>query len=265
MPNNIILRLKSKGVVGVLSAIYHRVIPRRAECVRLCKKLLSNKSGLEIGGPSSVFNKKNLLQVYPIVNQLDNCNFAGTTTWEGTIVEGMTFQFNKNHSPGIQYLSEATDLYKIPSAKYDFILSSHVIEHIANPLQALSEWIRVLKDDGILLLLIPHKDGTFDHRRPATTISHLIEDLDHGTKEDDLTHLPEILKLHDLDKDPEAGTLEDFRKRSENNFQNRCLHHHVFDTELVVQMLNHKNLQVLAVETILPHIIVIAKKDINSA
>jgi hypothetical protein len=99
MSNNIISRLKSKGVGGVLSAVYHRIIPRRPECFHLCKELLSNKSGLEIGGLSSVFNQRGLLPVYPIIGQLDNCNFAGTTTWEGTIVEGMTFQFDKNYSP----------------------------------------------------------------------------------------------------------------------------------------------------------------------
>ena len=103
MPNNIISRLKSKGFGGIISAIYHRIFPRRAACSCLCKELLSNKSGLEIGGPSSVFNQKGLLPVYPIVDNLDNCNFAGTTTWEGTIVEGMTFKFDKNHSPGMQY------------------------------------------------------------------------------------------------------------------------------------------------------------------
>ena len=85
----------------------------------------------------------------------------------------------------------------------------------------------MLKDDGILLILIPHKAGTFDHKRPVTTISHLVED---------------------------------FKIRSENNFQNRCLHHHVFDTDLVVQIIKHKKLQMLAVETILAHIIVIARK-----
>lgn len=49
MSKSIIPRLKSKGIRGVIFAIYHRVIPRRAACSPLCEKLLSNKTGFEIG------------------------------------------------------------------------------------------------------------------------------------------------------------------------------------------------------------------------
>ena len=31
---------------------------------------------------------------------------------------------------------------------YDVLLSSHTLEHIANPLRALSEWKRIVGDDG---------------------------------------------------------------------------------------------------------------------
>ena len=47
-------------------------------------------------------------------------------------------------------------------------------------------------------LVVPHKDKTFDHNRPVTSLNHLEEDLDNDVDEDDLTHLPEILELHDL-------------------------------------------------------------------
>jgi SAM-dependent methyltransferase len=209
----------------------------------------------------NVFKSNSALPIYSVVNQLDNCNFAAVTTWEGDITEGRNFQFDKNRPLGQQYVGEATDLSKISSDKYDFILSSHMLEHTANPLKALGEWTRVLKSDGILLLLIPHKDGTFDHKRPVTALEHIIEDFESGIKEDDLTHLPEILELHDLSKDPEAGSFESFKERSLKNFENRCLHQHVFDTNLAIQVLHHHRLQILAVETILPcHIILIAKK-----
>ena len=72
---------------------------------------------------------------------------------------------------------------------------SHCIEHIANPLKAISEWKRILKDNGLILLIVPHKDKTFDHNRPITSLSHLIEDMKTDVQEDDSTHLPEILEL----------------------------------------------------------------------
>ena len=112
-----------------------------------------------------------------------------------------------------------------------------------------------------MLLIVPHKDGTFDHKRPVTSIEHLLADFQQGVKEDDLTHLQEILELHDLSRDPGAGTFAAFKARSEQNIQNRCLHHHVFDSTLVVRVADHIGLKVLAVEALLPmHIILVARK-----
>jgi hypothetical protein len=128
-------------------------------------------------------------------------------------------------------------------------------------LQGLNEWIRVLKDAGLLILIVPHKDETFDHRRPVTSMAHLLRDFEARTTERDLTHLEEILKLHDLARDPEAGDHSAFAERSQRNYENRCLHHHVFDTRLAVALVDHARLQILAVEPFLPyHIVVVARK-----
>jgi len=54
--------------------------------------------------------------------------------------------------------------------------------------------------------------------------------------EDDLSSLPEILELHYLEMDKPAGTPEQFKERSLKNFENRCLHHHVFDINLLIQV-----------------------------
>ena len=261
MINKILSIYKALGIIGLLAAIVFRLIAKKARCFPLCRKLVSNGIGLEIGGPSSIFQKKRILPVYPIINSLDNCNFTDCTIWEGAISSGANFQYDKHRPLGQQYISEATNLKQIKSETYDFILSSHVLEHIANPLNALYEWIRVLKAEGVLVLILPHKEGTFDHKRKVTNLSHLIKDYDQETKENDFTHLPEILGLHDLKKDPGVEDAVAFKKRSENNFENRCLHHHVFITSLVVEIVHHLNLQILAVEALLPfHIIAIAKK-----
>ena len=261
MLNKILFTIKSRGIFGFISSIRQYVFPVKATSFNLCEEFISNKTGLEIGGPSTVFKKTGILPVYPIVKHLDNCNFSKVTTWEGSINEGVSFNFDENSPPGKQYLAEATDLSEINSSEYDFILSSHMLEHTANPLKALSEWTRILKDDGFIIILLPHRDGIFDHQRPVTTLNHMIEDFEYETQEDDLTHLPEILMLHDLSLDSTAGTLQSFKERSENNFENRCLHQHVFDTNLAVNLLHHQHLQIHSVEVILPcHIIMIAQK-----
>lgn len=252
--------LKTKGVLELVSEILSKFCPRKINNYEIYFISLSRKKGLEIGGPSRIFRKSNILPVYPIVASIDGCNFSITTTWEGKIKEGMTYGYHKDKK-GYQFICDAIELAAIQSETYDFVLSSHTVEHIANPFRAISEWLRVLRDNGVLLLVFPHKDGTFDHNRPITSLNHLIEDFEKNVKEDDLTHLPEILKLHDLNLDYAAGNFELLRERSMNNYKNRCLHHHVFNTELVIEIFNYFNLQIISVDPVLPyHIIGMGRK-----
>lgn len=256
--------LKIHGIGGLCSAIYRRVFPRRFISYQDCIQFFQDKAGLEVGGPSRIFTHLGLFPVYTNAARIDNCNFGQQTIWEGAIEAGATFHYDKQRVPGTQYIAEATVLNHIATVSYDFVLSSHTLEHIANPLQALTEWIRVLKERGLLVLVVPHKDGTFDHRRPVTSLSHLIQDFEGQVDEGDLTHLEEILKLHDLSMDPEAGDFEAFELRSKKNLENRCLHHHVFDTQLAVEVIHHMGLQILAVETSRPyHILIVAQKPVK--
>jgi len=169
----------SRGIAGVLYAVNSRLsalLARRAKSFQVSQRLFLGKTGIEIGGPSTVFARRGIFPVYPLVAQLDNCNYDKTTVWEGNITQGQTFQFDRSKPLGQQYIIEATAMGCLASGKYDFVISSHVLEHTANPILALSQWLRLLKDQGTLVLILPHKDNTFDHRRPVTTLEHLIDD-----------------------------------------------------------------------------------------
>jgi SAM-dependent methyltransferase len=258
---------RTRGIAGVTRAVVmrlRRLMAGHAESFHAYQQIFAGKTGIEIGGPSQVFTQGGIFPVYPVVGHLDNCNFGNDTVWEGDIKQGQTFQFDRRKPAGRQYILEATAIGCLNSGAYDFVLSSHVLEHVANPILAISEWMRVLADDGTLVLLLPDKKYTFDHRRPVTTMEHLIADFEAGVTEEDLTHLPEILALHDLKRDPEAGDSETFKGRSMRNVENRCLHHHVFDAELAVELVEYSGLEVHAVEEIYPHhILVLAKKNRN--
>jgi SAM-dependent methyltransferase len=247
----------SRGENQALVRAEHAFLP--IEGFETFKAYLSG-DGLEIGGPSPVFSGRSILPVYRVARSLDNCNFASTTVFQGRIGgEGRTFRYAKNRL-GLQFICEATDLSRIATEKYDFIVSSHTIEHIANPLRALLEWKRVLKRGGVLLLVCPNKERTFDHNRAVTRVDHLIEDYERNVDESDLTHLPEILRLHDMSMDPMERNLRDFVARSRNNVRNRTLHHHVFDTDLVVQMVSIAGFKTLFIGTHRFHIIVLCQK-----
>jgi len=68
------------------------------------------------------------------------------------------------------------DNIPLPDESQDFIVSSHVIEHSPNPIKALIEWDRLVKPSGIIFMIVPHKERTFDKERENTPLEHLIED-----------------------------------------------------------------------------------------
>jgi len=208
---------------------------------------LRRKKGVEIGGPSHFFSA--ILPIYSGIKSLDGVNYAKTTKWEGSISEGRTYKwFGRNL--GVQYISECTNLSAIDDASYEFLISSNCLEHTANPLKALHEWLRVTKPGGFLLLVIPKKDNNFDNRRRVTEFSHLMDDFAKDMGEEDTTHLQEVLNLHDLDKDINAGDFATFSKTCLANATNREMHHHVFDVPLVKEIFEFFEIELIQIDTI---------------
>lgn len=63
-------------------------------------------------------------------------------------------------------IKDGANLDMIASKSVDFVINSHVIEHILRPDKALLEWSRVARK--YIFLIIPHKERTFDKDRPET-------------------------------------------------------------------------------------------------
>jgi SAM-dependent methyltransferase len=236
-------------------------IRRKLGFVAEYRSRLRSRHGLEIGGPSAMLASDGGIPIYDVLSSLDNCLYAGSTIWTGEVREGNTFTYESSKEPGTQIICDSTDLHPIEASSYDCVLACHCLEHIANPLRALAEWKRVLNDEGLLLLILPHKDGTFDWRRPITPLDHMVKDYADGVGEEDLTHLPEILELHDLSRDLAAGTKDEFRQRCLANHTNRAMHHHVFDTITALETVSHIGFKILRVDYLQPlHIIILASR-----
>ncbi|MDR3468092.1 MAG: methyltransferase domain-containing protein [Xanthobacteraceae bacterium] len=58
---------------------------------------------------------------------------------------------------------------------FDFILASHVFEHLPNPIRFLQRCQRALKPNGRLILLIPDRRFCFDFLRPVSTAGQMVE------------------------------------------------------------------------------------------
>jgi len=200
--------------------------------------------GLEIGGPSDVFRR--FVPVYKTLHSLDNCVFSSDTIWEGHREDGAAFEFYPGKS-GRNRIIDGVELNGISDGEYDCVLSCHSLEHIANPIKALKNWRRAASN---LLLVLPYCRETFDHRRPVTTLTHMIEDFERNIAEDDMSHVREVMELSDLSRLtlPQGMTLESAKQLADplHNPQNRCVHHHVFDEQNSVQLLTHCGYRVLA-------------------
>ena len=188
------------------------------------------KSGVEIGGPSNTGRI-----VYQHATTIDNVIFSKDTIWSKHTDEYNYYENKK----GKVIINDSVNIHLVENDRYDFCFSSHSLEHIANPLKAIREWLRIVKSGGFIVIVVPEKSQCFDHRRNYSSFTTLLAQYEKEVGEDDLSTLPEILQNHDLAMDPPAGDLGAFTKRSLDNFNNRCLHHYVYSDELLHDICNY--------------------------
>jgi predicted SAM-dependent methyltransferase len=183
------------------------------------------------------------------------------------------FTDNNDATPRPDIISDASQVPK-PDETFDYVLSSHVLEHMQDTIGTLKEWIRVLKKDGILFLLLPHADRMFDKHRSKTTLEHHILDHQNITSEPDHSHDQEIKegwsKLWTTEEEKQKAFAEykaqwgadvwdfDFR------IKNGVIHFHVWTQDEIVKLLTYMGLKILWTTEFVPErndtFIVIAKK-----
>ncbi len=98
----------------------------------------------------------------------------------------------------------------------DYVVTSHVLEHVANPIAALTEWCRVLRPGGIIYLLVPDRRLTWDRFRAPTPVEHLFEDFARGTTAVDATHIDDFARGVDWTTfSPSTPPVEVAKKQAE--------------------------------------------------
>jgi predicted SAM-dependent methyltransferase len=129
-------------------------------------------------------------------------------------------------------LDNGEQLASFQDGSQDFVIACHLIEHTEDPIGTLKNWIRVIKDGGILYLAVPHRDFTFDKDRPLTTFEHLQQDHQNGPEWSRKGHFEEwAAKVNGL-----KG--EDARKRViELMSMNYSIHFHVWNEVSFLQFL----------------------------
>lgn len=77
---------------------------------------------------------------------------------------------------------DATHMQGLVNDSFDFVHSSHCLEHLSNPFEGFSNWIRICKPGGHIVVTIPDEDlyeqGVFpstfnmDHKVTWTILKH---------------------------------------------------------------------------------------------
>lgn len=101
----------------------------------------------------------------------------------------------------IDIIDDGEQLTKIIDSTQDFVIANHFLEHCQNPIGAIRNMLRVLKQGGILYLSIPDKRYSFDTDRPITSIDHLLKDYYEDPEWSKRQHLEEWVKHIDKIKD----------------------------------------------------------------
>ena len=129
-------------------------------------------------------------------------------------------------------------LEDIEDNKFDFVYSSHVIEHTPNPIAAINEQLRIVNKNGIVYAVLPNKRYTYDRLRKVTPAKDLIKKFenqifDHTVEEAlDVVENSDTHKLYELHKEDALGYAREIIKKKEG------IHHfHTFDETNTIEIL----------------------------
>jgi SAM-dependent methyltransferase len=159
-------RVRSGILDGLLRATtaWRLIRRRRSEFV---SSYLNGMTGIEIGASSH--NRFYL-------DAINVDRFAGNDTVYKREERKLAL-----HTAKVDVVAPGDDL-PFAENSYDFVFSSHVIEHFPDPIKALHEWVRVAR--RFVVVIVPHRDRNFDSVRPLTTVAELEERHRHGFTSD---------------------------------------------------------------------------------
>jgi SAM-dependent methyltransferase len=131
----------------------------------LCARATLSGAGLEIGAAD-----------HPIVSS--GCyylDYADTETLRQRFSDSL-YQGANNIVP-VDYVWSGSGslLDVVGEQRFDYVIASHVIEHVPNPLGWFRGIIEVMKPGAIFNLAIPDRRFTFDVAAPESTVGEMVE------------------------------------------------------------------------------------------
>ena len=222
------------------------------------------RHGLEIGGPTP-----HAKHIYERVASMDNlAQFADAAHGRDSLVDGAPYAPVGARVVGRTVVGDAANLTAVVApGSYEVLFASHVLEHAEDPLGTLLGWDNILEPGGVLFLILPWKEGTFDRYRAPNTLDQLAQKYvraraDASALEADLE---QTLRTIDLSLDwgfPPDSTHDALRNRTLGSPEGReMLHWHTFDFHLLAQLFGCLNYEILGMDLIVPfHQIIVGRK-----
>jgi SAM-dependent methyltransferase len=120
----------------------------------------------------------------------------------------------------------------------DFVVASHVLEHVADPIGLLDEIHRVVRPGGTALILLPDRRRTFDKDRAPTPLDHLVTEFERQITEVDDDHILDFIEYVAPEEFAHYGTL-DAEGRAEiiDLHRRRSVHVHCWHEEEFLEVL----------------------------
>ena len=135
----------------------------------------------------------------------------------------------------VDYVCRTDDYAESVAGVFDALIACHVFEHVDHAIGWLQMLRRLLRDDGILFLVLPDKKKSFDRFRPDTPLSHLVYEYLAPDQDVSSIHCLETKMYYDKayigeTNDPEARLdLEELRNAIVPSSPG--VHRHVFQAE----------------------------------
>lgn len=128
-------------------------------------------------------------QTYPEYLKTGNaCRFIAPAALQFCRGRGLDVGAGKWPLPGADPvdIADGGDAMALPEGEWDFVFSSHCLEHLVNPVAAIEHWKTRIRPGGVLFLYLPHPDMEYWlpqfnrkhlHMWWPGQIEHLLKDL----------------------------------------------------------------------------------------
>jgi predicted SAM-dependent methyltransferase len=134
--------------------------------------------------------------------------------------------------PKVDIIDDGERLDTIADSTQDFVIANHFLEHCQNPIDTITNMLRVLRPNGIAFLSVPDKRYTFDVKRGVTAFEHVMKDYTDGPEWSKEQHwIDHVRFLEGIEDEKELTDRVKYLVNSDLN-----THFHVWTANEIVEM-----------------------------